>query len=234
MKALLFDIDGTLVRTGTGMGLVHREADCYAVKEMYGISITSAYLDRFGGMTDRRVITEALMDNGVDGGRIARDMPRIFGYTTRYFMENVGRVDPRECILPGVVDVLSELSGRKDCILGLVTGNVREIARMKLEALGIWRYFRIGGFGDASLVRAELIDAALEEARKMGLAESIEMRSVYVIGDTRHDIECAKERNAVSVAVSTGKYSKEELSKYGPDYLIGSLEELVPLIKSAV
>jgi phosphoglycolate phosphatase-like HAD superfamily hydrolase len=49
---------------------------------------------------------------------------------------------------------------------------------------------------------------------------------VVVIGDTPHDIDCARACGAVAVAVTTGQYSRDELLAERPDHLFDDLADV--------
>ncbi len=136
-------------------------------------------------------------------------------------------------ILPGVLESMSErgtlhdgveplvrrLNADPDATVSLGTGNFRRSAHLKLLHYGIAEHFRFGGFGDRITVRAGIIEQGIRAAnRAVG-----KHGTVYVIGDTIHDVAAAKANGAVAVAVATGSPTREELAAAEPDMLLNSL-----------
>ena len=105
--------------------------------------------------------------------------------------------------LPGVPALLETLQAREDVFLGLLTGNFRDGARIKLERFDLWRYFRCGAFGDDSPDRNALVPVALERAAACGMVP-LQPADVLVVGDTPNDVACAQVVGAVPVGVATG------------------------------
>ena len=115
--------------------------------------------------------------------------------------------DLRDRLAPHVAEVLAELSEREDIVLGLVTGNLEPIARMKLRAAGIGHHFPagLGGFGSDSEDRADLPGIARARAGDHPRERTI------VIGDTPRDIACARADGVRVIAVTTGPYDAHAL-----------------------
>jgi len=231
-KILLFDIDGTLIYADSALFELHRAAFIYALKEVYKTDVAVQELKEYEATTDMLILRDLLKGRGFDDNDISSSIVRMFQSMARYFNEHMEKKGYKKEINHDVAEVLDQLNSDRNYVLGLVTGGAREISRMKLESIGIWHYFKIGGFGDSADSRAKLIDVAVAQAIEQKLVKKIDMRRVYVIGDTRRDIMGAKERGAVSVAVSTGNYSKEFLKEYNPDYLISRLSELIPILNN--
>lgn len=226
-KIILFDIDGTLLHSGSELGRIHHLSFLYGFKTVYGIDVIDDDFRGYSGRTDMFVIKDILKKKGFDDEKISKNMNKMFQEMIKYFRENIGKADYKETIIGGVIETLNQMDRDNIYVLGLLTGNLREIAKIKLETIGIWSYFKVGGFGDSSESRATLVDIAVEEVTKQKFVDKIDMKQVYVVGDTKQDILCAKERGAVSVAVSTGRFTKAELEIYKPDYLLNNLSELI-------
>lgn len=207
---ILWDIDGTLLSTG-GAG---RAALDDAFEALHGISAAFSSVD-FGGRTDYGIVRQAYAVHGLelpaDGGEalLRAYLPRLRERLA------LGRARIRLC--PGVPEVLDAAGER--AVNALLTGNWAEGARHKLDAVGLWDRFAFGAFGDDSADRNALVPVALRRAHARGLAPE----RVVVIGDTPHDVACARAGGAVAVAVSTGWSSKEELVAAAPDLLIDDL-----------
>jgi phosphoglycolate phosphatase-like HAD superfamily hydrolase len=125
-------------------------------------------------------------------------------------------------LVEGIPELLAALKPRKDIILGLVTGNIEEIAYTKLRHFNIDDYFVLGGFGNLSPVRADLVEAAIKQAEK---DNEIQKGNVFIIGDTIHDITAAKKSGVKVIATATGAYTYEQLEEKKPDYLLRDLKD---------
>ena len=126
--------------------------------------------------------------------------------------------------LPGIPDLLQSLQGHDDVYLGLLTGNFEAGARIKLERFDLWRYFRCGAFGDDSPDRNALVPVALERAEACGIP-AIAAEDVIVVGDTPHDVACAKAVGAVAVGVATGGFTADQLRDCGAAVVFDTLED---------
>ncbi len=211
-RLILFDIDGTLLRP---LGIGRRSLD-RAFAERFGRADVFQGVG-FHGRTDPDIVAE-----GVErvGGDLA-DVPQLI---SRYLdhLEAEVAASP-SLLLPGVVSVLEALQETPGVRLGLVTGNVRRGAEIKLARDGIGRYFKTGAFGDDSTDRGELVRIARARALEDG-HEAVGARAVFHIGDTESDVRAARFGDAVAVAVSTGGESHEHLASLLPDHLFRSLE----------
>ena len=226
MRLLLLDIDGTIVGVGSELGKLHHMAFIEGFRDVYGLDARYGTAD-YSGRTDMFIVDDILRKNGFDEEEIDAKRGRMFMAMERHFRDGVaGGGHYGDSMISGAAEALGMLSRDGGNALGLLTGNIEPIALMKMEALGIRHYFRFGGYGDSSERRSDLIGIAIDNALRAGVARNVGMRQVYVVGDTRHDIECAREKGAVAVAVATGTFSKEDLVAYAPEYLLGGLSEL--------
>lgn len=127
-------------------------------------------------------------------------------------------------VMPGVVELLDCLRARPDVVSLLLTGNTEAGARAKLRHYGLDRYFDRGAFANGCHDRPSVARKAAALAREIVGAE-IRPEHSYVIGDTPHDIHCAREIGARAVAVASGSYSVEDLSRHDPWWVIVRLPE---------
>jgi phosphoglycolate phosphatase len=91
--------------------------------------------------------------------------------------------------------------------LGLLTGNVRRGAVIKLSRHGIYEHFIDGGFGSDHHDRNQLGPVALQRMQN-ATGTRYDNADVIVIGDTPKDIRCAEAFGAKCLAVATGQYSR--------------------------
>ena len=217
-KLVLFDIDGTLVLTG-GAGLRAMTRACEEIvghaDALDGIAVA--------GRTDWSILQDTLARLGreLDQDLFARLRER---YVTHLHGEIQQPGKGFNGTLPGVSALLEELHPREDVFLGLLTGNFKDGARIKLQRFDLWRYFRCGAFGDDSPDRNALVPVALERAAASGLP-AFTPADVVVVGDTPHDVACARAVGAVPVGVATGGFTVDQLRECGAAAVFETLED---------
>lgn len=219
-RLVLFDIDGTLIRTGgAGVKAFARTADL-----VFGRPGGTDRL-RFHGRTDVSLVREFF--------RI-QDLPDTPENLHRFLEVYVHLLDEeldrhRGEICPGVPELLSALRDMPDPPrLGLLTGNVALGAELKLRAHGLDGWFELGAFGSDHEDRNELARIALERgSRRMG--QSLIGDQVVVIGDTRADVECARAIGARCLAVATGGETLPSLLEHSPALAVESLDGISAL-----
>jgi phosphoglycolate phosphatase-like HAD superfamily hydrolase len=223
--AVLFDIDGTLVQTGGAGQLAFAEA--FAAE--FGVPQLSGAV-KFAGRSDRAIALELMRVHGIEPS--ADNWQR---FRSAYVGRLPGALRRRQGrVLPGVTALLDSLAAHQDSVVGLLTGNVREGAARKLSYYGLADRFPFGGFGDDTDERCEIAAAALAEARQYAAARnghSPDLAGVMVIGDTEHDITCARSIGAVAVAVPTGGATRDALAAAKPDLLLDDLSDSQPLLE---
>ena len=223
MKLLLFDIDGTLVVTDRA-GF---DAMTDAFEEVF--SIKNAFSDiSMMGKTDSSILQLAFIKHNVQA-----DTKKLQKFSLCYQKHLEEKLqEPHRCarIMPGIEELLEKLHSMKEFVLGLLTGNTKTGARLKLEKFSLWHYFRIGAYGDDHSDRNQLVPIAQKRAREE-LQQSFSCEEIYVIGDTPRDIKCAKAGKAYSIAVATGGHCLEDLQKYKPDHCLSDLSNTNQILK---
>jgi phosphoglycolate phosphatase len=220
MRLVLFDIDGTLMLTGgAGMRSFYR-----AMKKVFDIDVDSEVI-RPDGKTDPLIAQELLAHFGQSHRWNDESREALFGHYLTFLGDEMNRARRGRTVrvLPGVVELLEILSADSDFALGLVTGNLEEGARIKLENAQLAGYFRYGGFGSDSENRTELVRLAIERGVRSIAPAAPD--GVFVIGDTPLDITHGHAAGACVVAVASARYSLEELKPYRPDLLVRDLTE---------
>jgi len=209
--ALLFDIDGTLLRA-RGLGTLAFQR---ALADVLKRELDMNDLDWLG-QTDGNVITRLLVKNGFSQREIDDLIPRVFAAYTAHF-QGIVRERPNEIFpFPHVRKLLDSLSSYA---LALVTGNLMETAFIKLKATGLDTYFPrgVGGFGSDDSHRPNLVPIALGRMRAY---YNRVFEKIVIIGDSHRDIQTARSTGAYVVAVATGHMDKEALYPYQPDLLL--------------
>jgi phosphoglycolate phosphatase-like HAD superfamily hydrolase len=226
VRLLLFDIDGTLVLTG-GAG---SRAMTRAFAQTHGLEDALRKVD-LAGRTDRIIMRDALTHAGLPHEDVDVDAFRS-AYCAALREEITQAGTGRRGLLPGVRPLLDALAGREDVRLALLTGNFRASAEIKLAQFDVWRYFTWGAFADDAIERDDLI-AVAHARHETEHGHVIAPDSVVVIGDTPHDIRCARAGGAKAVAVATGNYDLASLERHRPDALFADLTD-TPAVLAAL
>lgn len=225
MHVLLFDIDGTLIHTG-GSGL---RALKIAFAETFGCEPPETI--NTAGRTDRGIARELFSHQSIEDS--FHNWDRFRNAYLQHLSEQMPSTDGY--VLPGVAGLLDRLAERAHVTTGLLTGNVAEGARIKLEHFGLEHHFAFGGYGERHPERNSVAEEALQAAHQ-ALDCTVPPDRVWVIGDTTLDVSCARHIGARAVAVATGFQAKSDLVAEEPDLLLddlGCAAELLELLDEA-
>jgi len=221
-KLILFDIDGTLIDPDK----VGRMSVSKAFHDLFSIRDAFAGIE-MAGKTDIQIIKEALFIHGLLAGDGL--IPSIL---SRYIVNlKIEANNKRMSIKPGASELLNTLKAMDGCWLGLLTGNIEQGARIKLEIFGLNKYFPVGAFGDDSEDRNRLLPIAVEKFKEMTNID-ISFSDCIVIGDTPMDVECSRPLGATAIAVSTGAYSYASLLETDADYVLMDLSDVGKVVLS--
>lgn len=202
VKLILFDIDGTLIHTrGAGVKAFEKT---FAAEFKIPNAIENV---TFAGRTDPSIVKEIFERHHLE------PTPERM---SRFFEAYVFWLDYLLCkteggICAGIWNFVHEVNKVK-CppILGLLTGNIRLGAEIKLRHYQLWDYFQTGAFGDDNPDRNALAQIARERGSRLAGRE-LQGEEVLVIGDTPLDIACAESIGARMLAVATGPYPVDQL-----------------------
>jgi phosphoglycolate phosphatase len=213
----LFDVDGTLLLT-QGAG---RDALSRALRDQFGVDDDLTGIS-FGGRTDLLILADICARHGLAfrDGEQARFWDRV-AFHMRVLMD-----PPRGSLLPGVPALLDAVSAEPTWVRALLTGNMSEMARIKLSSFGVYERFAWGAFGEEAPDRDALAKLAVRRAAER---HGVTPDRCIVVGDTEHDIACARAAGARVVAVATGGRSQEELLTHAPDLALRDLTDPLPL-----
>lgn len=224
MRILLWDIDGTLIRSVKAGA--YKDYTIPVLEEIFGTAGRLAEM-QVSGMTDLQIVHEALIDEGftrddvfarvkVLAARLTEEATKITSNGTRFFE-----------LLPGVRETLEALADHPRYQSALVTGNIESMAKLKMQLVGLDQYFTLpGAFGDESHNRRDLPARAAERIQKH-LGVDLAPEQFVVIGDTPNDIDCARHFGARAVAVGTGRtYLRDDIIACKPDALLEDLSDV--------
>ncbi|MHB8156859.1 MAG: HAD family hydrolase [Desulfocucumaceae bacterium] len=212
---VLFDIDGTLVHCGAAPRRFFKQA----LLDVFG---TAGPIDDwiFDGKTDPMIVQELMAAAGVPCSKEMTE--RALTHYSSALQTELPKAQDKK-IYPGVRELLDELS-KSPVLLGLLTGNIRQGAKAKLESLGLWKHFSFGAFADDSAVRKDLADIAVQRALELS-GQIFAGKQIVIIGDTEHDINCGRHLGVKTVGVGTGRSSAAKLLGHGADQAFEDFSE---------
>jgi phosphoglycolate phosphatase len=214
--AYLFDIDGTMI---TSDDAVHYFAFCDALEMLSGRPLNLDGVIAHGN-TDVGILRDALALAGVAESIWRPRRDEACAAMGRFVAER--RSELRVRVLPGVRGLLEHLRER-GAVLGVATGNLATIGRLKLESVGLLAFFRAGSYSDALETRSAVFRRALASVREVAGVEA----AVCVLGDTPEDVRAARANGLEVIAVATGIYSFEELAAERPHACCRELTDLL-------
>jgi phosphoglycolate phosphatase-like HAD superfamily hydrolase len=224
---LLFDIDGTLMKGASGA-----HALCRALKNVHNVDVGGIRLAvSAAGRTDGEIARMYLLEAGVSAERIDARAEEVRDECCRLYA-GLCPADLSSMVVRGMPELLESLSTVDGTQLSLVTGNFEPVARIKLKAGGIGRWFARGqgGFGSDSEDRTMLPPIARRRAgESAGMSTSWPRERTIVIGDTPRDVACAHADDVRCIAVTTGPHRREELT--GADFIVDTTAELLGAIQ---
>jgi phosphoglycolate phosphatase-like HAD superfamily hydrolase len=209
----LFDIDGTLLLTDGAA----REAFAFAVRESLGVEDELRDI-AFAGRTDPLILGDILRKHG----RTFKDGEASRFWATTYARMEALLTPGRGRLLPGVDALLSAVDREPGWVPALLTGNTAGMARIKLGHFGIAERFAFGAFGEEAADRNELAQVAVARAAEL---YGVPPARCFVVGDTEHDIACARAAGARVLAVATGVRDRAVLAAHRPDLLLDDLSQ---------
>jgi phosphoglycolate phosphatase-like HAD superfamily hydrolase len=217
VRLVLFDIDGTLIHTG-GAG-VKAFAQVFAT-EFHAVDGMERL--KFAGRTDVSLVREFFKYHEIAAA--PQNFERFFERYV-FWLDHILR-QSKGGVCYGVWELVRGLQGLAEPpLLGLLTGNIRLGAEIKLRHFDLWDTFTTGAFADDHEDRDQIAAIAHRRGSRI-LKEELRGEQVVVIGDTPHDIRCARAIGAKVLAVATGSYGVEELKSYAPEWAVGDLGEV--------
>lgn len=225
MRLVLFDIDGTLLKVERGLS---QRVVVEVINETLGreehFALPETY--RFHGRTDHMIFLDLCEHLGESRARAEGLIAAFECALMKRWNLHLNRETVR--ILPGVSLLLDLLHEDENVTLGLLTGNLADGARAKLQPHDMNRFFPFGAFGSDAVDRNLLPPIALQRANALN-GNRFSYEDAIIVGDSNRDIECAKRWGIRSVAVATGGLSCDELREHQPDLLLETLEEIESL-----
>jgi len=224
-RLLLFDIDGTLTRSHNGYVPFNQ-----AILETFGVpgDIRSVIPD---GNTDPMIVTEIFSKGNILVPDIDDKWQQFSSNLRQCYAQAIssGRTTVRA--LSGAAELLQTVATSGIFGSSVVSGNLEPMARVKLEAAGLYSYLCRGAYGSDSPRRADLPPIAKRRWEAV-FGVSIPLSECIVIGDTPRDLEAARCSRMKCILVATGRYSLEELLKCQPELCFPDLTDTAAILET--
>ena len=225
-RLILWDIDGTLLSTGAvgRLALEEAAAKVAGLREIPNVKMS--------GKTDQRILKDILTAGGLAPTRADELLPEAMAVSIELMAASHDQLREEGIVHPGVgalIDRLAEVPGVRQ---SLVTGNLAPNARVKVSILGLHTHidFDVGAYGDDHIDRNELVPMALERVRRLR-GESYAPGEVWVIGDTEHDLACARAAGVRCLLVGTSWDGNQDLTGLEPDAFVPDLSDTEALLE---
>jgi phosphoglycolate phosphatase len=226
---VLWDVDNTLISArGAGLRLYQ-----VALLDMYGLELPRLP-QSFAGRTDTAIALEVLDLAGVPDP--AGQLKRFQAFLASRAATMADEVRERGRVLPGAAETVAALAAGlngQPVVQSLLTGNLPELARMKLGALNMTEHldFSIGAYGDISADRADLVGVARARAAQRHGTE-FGGRLTVLVGDTPDDVDAALRNGASVVAVASGEFTVAELTAAGAHVVLPTLADTATAVQA--
>lgn len=216
---LIFDLDGTLLDVfGYHVAGVEK-----VVKQIWNVLDQLPKSKRYG-IPQKETIRNICEAGGVPEVKINRHLQRAMTMLTSEMQRTLPQ-DLTKYLLPGSIELLDELADRQDVYLSLATGTIGPTAKILLTRSGLKKYFPVGAFGHEVFSRQDLVRLALERSCEHYGLDETQIR-VVTIGDAPSDIEAGRSIGARTVSVASSSFSPDELTRFSPDVLLASFEDV--------
>jgi phosphoglycolate phosphatase-like HAD superfamily hydrolase len=214
LRLVLFDVDGTLVYTGRAGVRAFAQTFATEFNAPDGVEKIS-----FAGRTDVNLVREFFSSHGISA--TPENFARFFDRYVFWLDHLLAQSQGGPCA--GVRELLDGLRGLpQPPLLGLLTGNIRLGAEIKLRHFNLWNFFETGAFADDGEDRGQIAAVARERGGRV-LGRKLRDGEILVVGDTPLDIRCARAIGAKTLAVATGGAKLDELKRHQPDWAVEDL-----------
>jgi len=210
---IFFDINGTIIKRDERTDIPYKKA----LNLLLNVQNSMDGVDT-SARSDKDVFTEVLNKHGHSFSEQKwRTFVKLYNEQLELFKDtDVWRENV------DAVKIISKLSATEHK-LSLITGEFSMGAKYKLEKIGVWKHFPVGGFGEDGFKRFDIAEVALKRVKNL---YNDTFDEIYIIGDTLLDIKTARHLGAKVISITTGSNTREELLAEKPDYIIDRFEEI--------
>jgi phosphoglycolate phosphatase len=218
-KAVIFDLDGTLVDTAPDLW----RATNHVLTDVGRSEVSLDQVRAFVGYGARKLIARSFEATG--SPLVPQDIEPLYQKFVAYYGANIAR---ESAPFPGCVALLDRLRA-EHVLLGICTNKLEGLSVKLIDALGLTNYF-------AAIVGPDTIGIAKpdpapyrEALRRM---DAVTARSLLV-GDSETDVLTARAAGVPVIGVTFG-YTAEPIESFGPDALVRNFSEAYEPIAAAL
>jgi HAD superfamily hydrolase (TIGR01549 family) len=219
IEAVIFDLDGTLAAFNLDYKALRGEVREYLLHSGVPSSVLSTNESIFEMMKKAEIFFKN-SDNPQRSFTAAQ--AKCLAIAEKYEMQAAETTN----LLPGAIEALKELEKMKIKI-GLCTTSSETAASYILRRFKIIDLFKV-------IVPRDKVKHVKPDTEQFKLAlKTLDVRpkASVIVGDSRVDMQSAKELEAIAVGLPTGFSTTEDLMNSGANYIITSLADLPLLIK---
>ncbi len=222
---VLFDIDWTLIK---GTGPFYIEAHRVALKQVLGVDLEQDFnITPHEGKVGIQFVRDLAIERGIDPQIASDKAGEVINATDDYLAKYSDKLEITE--ISGARKALEEFK-KRGLLLGVLTGNSRRTAELKLKKAGLYEYFSLGAYGNETFNRVELVDIAKRRAEEI-IGSQITKDNIFLIGDNLRDVSCGKEGGVKTIAVASGPVNYDTLIESSADLVLHSLSEIDKLVE---
>jgi phosphoglycolate phosphatase-like HAD superfamily hydrolase len=217
-KLVLFDIDGTILKPGTNLGLFEHVCEVvYGIKSPQIVWSKTTHV----GSIDRKILVDMLIGFGLEEPAIIAKIPQAFEVMHAHFVRVV-TPEFKNAVIKEAATLIKKLQNK--VYLGILSGRAEKVGWEILKQFNLDTYFLFGVFGHEAENRLEMTKLIPPRIKKH-FGFSLKPQNIIIIGDTPHDITCARAIGARVIAVATGRYTLDELADYKSDLTVATLAD---------
>jgi phosphoglycolate phosphatase len=217
LKALIFDLDGTLVETAPDL----HAATNHVLHSIGRRPLAMSELRAFVGHGAMNLIERGIAATGdkVDEATLKR--------LHRDFLDYYGQnISAHSFAFEGLENLLSQAS-QSGLKLGVCTNKVEALSIKLLNELGMMKRFGSLVGGDTLPIMKPKPDPYFEAVRRL----DVDPQHSMMVGDSETDIRTAQNANVPVIAVSFG-YTSQHVSAFNPTHVIDHFDEAWPIIST--
>jgi phosphoglycolate phosphatase-like HAD superfamily hydrolase len=218
-RLILFDLDGTLLQPRDPL---HSRAFSEVLADVCGFRDDIDWTGT-SGMVDRAILAELFQRAGMSAADARAALTRACRQMGASYMRGPLDGPPEDRTMPGARALVERLHSL-NVPMGLLTGNISDIAWGRVDECGLRSYFVSGAFGDEAMRRSTLVRRAIHRCGQ-AMSTTIDPTEVIVVGDTPRDVRAAHLAGARAVAVATGEFTADELQRQRPVAVLADLTD---------
>lgn len=212
IKAVLFDLDGTLVNSLFDLGA----STNYALEKMGFPTHETEKFKIFVGDGMAKLIERALPEDKRDRETINTTLQIFMEHYRAHYVDNTVPYD-------GILELLDRLTGVKKAVISNKADEM--VIPLTKKLLGD-RFDIVCGKREGYPTKPDPT-LTLEIIEKLGVAP----KECIFVGDSGMDMAVAKNSGCVAVGVLWGFRGKEELKANGADYIVSNALEILHILK---